>query len=383
MRTVGLAGIGALGVSFGSVLAMDAPGAGPGGPFNWGSTLWHEISHAFTLGATDHRVPRWLSEGLAVLDERRARPGWGADPSPSFLVAFHEGRLPTLARFNYGFVRPSYPGQVQHSYFYASLLSEMIEDEYGIGAIRDLLAAYRDGLDTEAAFRRVFDAELDDFGHRLEVFVKARYGSAIDALLEEEGTGAEGGGAFGARLRDASRLRSEGKLEEAVAALQGARDLFPDYAGPDAPSRTLAVLYRERGDRQRAIEALEDFTSRNESDFAARIDLADLREETGDAAGAAAALEEAVWIDPFPQDLHARLARFYEARGDWTPAIRERRALLALGPVDRAAALYHLARALHRAGRMAEARSTVLGALEIAPNYEEALELLLEIRGGP
>ena len=82
VRTVGLAGLGALGVSFGTTLAMDSPAARDAGEFNWGSTFWHELAHTFTLGASEHRVPRWLSEGLSVLEERRARLGWGADVSP-------------------------------------------------------------------------------------------------------------------------------------------------------------------------------------------------------------------------------------------------------------------------------------------------------------
>src|SRR6185503_18134860 len=77
VRTVGLAGLGALGVSFGNVVAMDSPSAREGGEFNWGSTLWHELAHVFTLGMTAHRVPRWLSEGLSVVEERRARRTWG------------------------------------------------------------------------------------------------------------------------------------------------------------------------------------------------------------------------------------------------------------------------------------------------------------------
>ena len=68
VRTVGLAGLGALGVSFGTTLAMDSPAARDAGDFNWGSTFWHELAHTFTLGASDHRVPRWLSEGLSVLE---------------------------------------------------------------------------------------------------------------------------------------------------------------------------------------------------------------------------------------------------------------------------------------------------------------------------
>ena len=48
VRTVGLAGLGALGVCFGPVVAMDSPAARKVGEFNWGSTLWHEIAHTFT-----------------------------------------------------------------------------------------------------------------------------------------------------------------------------------------------------------------------------------------------------------------------------------------------------------------------------------------------
>src|SRR5690606_11472702 len=65
VRSVGLAGLGALGVAFGNILALDSPAARDPGEFNWGSTLWHEIAHAVTLAASEHRVPRWLTEGIS------------------------------------------------------------------------------------------------------------------------------------------------------------------------------------------------------------------------------------------------------------------------------------------------------------------------------
>jgi len=51
-----------------------------------------------------------------------------------------------------------------------------------------------------------------------------------------------------------------------------------------------------------------------------------------------------------------------------------------LDPGDPAEARYLLARAHHRAGNAPAAKREVLGALESAPMYEAALELLLEIR---
>ena len=63
-------------------------------------------------------------------------------------------------------------------------------------------------------------------------------------------------------------------------------------------------------------------------------------------------------------------------------AVRARQAVLALGPTDRADAHYRLAAAMAAAGDKAGARSQVLRALEIAPSFDAALELLLELRGG-
>ncbi len=59
---------------------MDSPSGRPPGSFHWDSTLWHELSHVFILPATNHRVPRWFTEGLAVHEETRLRRN-GAIPS--------------------------------------------------------------------------------------------------------------------------------------------------------------------------------------------------------------------------------------------------------------------------------------------------------------
>ncbi|MGH7711898.1 MAG: tetratricopeptide repeat protein, partial [Gemmatimonadaceae bacterium] len=155
VRTVGLAGLDALGVSFGPVVALLAPAARPAGEYNWGSTLWHELTHSFTLGASAHRVPRWLSEGLSVHEEHRAAPAWGSDASAPFLQAFLTNRLVPVSRFNDGFMRPAYPEQIIFSYYQASLFCEMIEKEHGIEGLRRMLAAYAAGRSTEEVFRAV------------------------------------------------------------------------------------------------------------------------------------------------------------------------------------------------------------------------------------
>ncbi|MBA3438302.1 MAG: tetratricopeptide repeat protein, partial [Pyrinomonadaceae bacterium] len=109
VRTLGLPGLGALGVCFGQVIALDSPSARPVGQFNWGSTLWHEYTHVMTLQMTEYRIPRWFSEGLSVYEERRGRPGWGDDWSLTNLKAFADGRWFKIADLDGGFMRPRTP----------------------------------------------------------------------------------------------------------------------------------------------------------------------------------------------------------------------------------------------------------------------------------
>ena len=81
VRTMGMPGLGALGVTFGEVVAMDSPSGAQPGYFHWASTLWHEMSHVFILTATNHRVPRWFTEGLAVHEETAGVAGVGRSRS--------------------------------------------------------------------------------------------------------------------------------------------------------------------------------------------------------------------------------------------------------------------------------------------------------------
>jgi tetratricopeptide (TPR) repeat protein len=108
---------------------------------------------------------------------------------------------------------------------------------------------------------------------------------------------------------------------------------------------------------------------------------AEIRREMGDAAGAAAALERAITVNPYEIALHQKLAELATQLQRRDVAVRERRAIVALKPVDRAEAHYQLARALLDAGQREEARREVLRSLEAAPNFERAQDLLLELRG--
>lgn len=382
VRTVGLTGLGALGVSFGTVLVMDAPAARDPGSFNLGTTAWHELAHTFTLGLSAHRVPRWFSEGLSVLDERRARPGWGADPAPEFVASLKAGTLLPVSNLNAGFLRPSHPAEIGFSYYQASLLCEMIEKEWGRPALVAMLHGYRDGLDTPAVFLRVLKLTPDALATRFSGYLRSYFAAPLAAISPWDGKG-PARGEFPDVLESGHALAGQGRDGDARAALEKAQMMFPMYAGPDAPALALARLARKRGDTRAAVTALAQHNTLDDSALPSNLEEAALREELGDVRGALEVLERLIWITPNDATLHLRLAATAEQLGDFRRAVRERRAVVALGPSDLLEARYQLARTLGRAGDTAAARREILGVLETAPGFEKAQALLLELRKPP
>jgi len=83
-------------------------------------------------------------------------------------------------------------------------------------------------------------------------------------------------------------------------------------------------------------------------------------------------------VEPYDREARALLADLFETQGRYEEAVNERRALLALDPVDKAAAYYGLASSLYKNRQISEAKRAVLQALELAPGYREAQKLLLQ-----
>jgi tetratricopeptide (TPR) repeat protein len=393
VRTFGLVGLRALGVSFGPVVAILSPSAKDEGYFNWGSTLWHELAHTFHMGVSEFKVPRWFTEGLSVLEERRARAGWGDDVNPGFLAAYLQGRLHEVGELNNGFSRPAYPEQLGYSYYQASLVCELIERDYGFEVLVDFLRGYGAGRSSEELFRSVLGTRIERFNDTFDNYMRERFAAPLAALrVRSDGDttavpmfermlerARSNPNDYLAQLAVGTMMFREGDRETALEYLERARALFPEYAGAGSPHWYLAQIYRDRGENERAAAELRALTSVDESHYAARLELAGIFLEQADSGAAASALEELLYIHPLSLELHTRLAELYAQDERWPQAIRERRAVIALDPVDDAEALYQLAKTYFDAGDLENARRSVIRALEGAPNYQEAQELLLEI----
>ena len=380
VRTVGLAGLGALGVSFGRVLAMDAPAAREPGSFNFGSTAWHELTHTFTLGASDNRVPRWISEGLSVLEERRSRPGWGAHLTLEFLGALKAGQIVPVSRINEALVRPRHPLEIGFAYYQASLVMEMIEAERGAAGLRAMLGAFRDGMDTPAVLQRVLGISPDSLDARFARWMSQRFAVGLGNIDPWTSQGPVSGSYVEAVGRGRALLAA-GDVAGASTELRRARQLMPAYGGPDGAAWPLAQARLALADTAGALEALGDITSRAETALEPNLVEARLRMGRGDFSGAVGPLERALWIDPMDIASRQQLADALERSNALSRALRERRVIVALAPPDLPLARFEVARLLMLTGDRVGARRAVLALLEETPSFERAQDLLLTLTG--
>lgn len=392
VRTLGLPGLGALGVCFGQLIAQDSPSARNVGEFNWGSTLWHEFTHVITLQMTDYRIPRWFSEGLSVYEERRARPGWGDDWNPLFVRSFTEGKWFKIADLDAAFQRPRSPQDVPIAYFEASQICEFIVERFGFDAILRMLAMYRDKGQTADILHQVLKLSESDFDREFSVYVQTKAKPLSDALATETNAAASISkdeilklittqDTFALRLRAGDLLAADGDTAAATQHYRRAIELFPYFTGQGNAYDSLARILEQKGDVGGAADVIESLLKVDENNLEAMKTLVRLRQAQGDKPRTLAAMRTSFYVSPFDYTLHTRAGELSLDAKDFAQALAEFKVTLALQPPNIAEANYNVASAYHALGRQPEAKKSVLRALEAAPRYEKAQELLLKIVG--
>jgi tetratricopeptide (TPR) repeat protein len=388
VRTIGLPGfIGALGACFGRVVTLDSPRARKPGDFSWGETLWHEMAHVITLQMSNNRMPRWLSEGMSVFEERRARPEWGREMELPFAHAMEQGKILKLDTINEGF---SDPKMISLAYYQSSLVVDHLVETYGEPKLRTLLRAYGEGLDTDAAMKKAFGVGLSEIQTSFDARLDKQFAGLRRALKTPEikekpslddlkGLASANPESFALQMRLAEALHANKDSAGAIEALERASRILPNANGDSNPNRLIASIALERKDTERAIRALEAVMRVDHSDVESGRKLAELVAPLGDAARTENAYRRLVDIDPFDREAQAALGRLALKRKDTVTALRSFRTVLGTNPPDRATAHADLAEALLAAGQYGEAKKQTLAALEIAPSFERAQDLLLRI----
>ena len=392
VRTLGLPGmIGALGACFGRVVTMDSPKARDPGTFSWQATLWHELAHVITLQLSNQRVPRWLTEGISVYEEGQARKEWGREMEIPFAMALQRKETLKLKDLNAGFTRPE---TIALAYYQASLLVDHIVTTYGQDAVRRLLVAYGQGLEGEAALAKGLGASTDKLQASFDAAVDKKFASLLSALRlpsadgptppragprnidELKAAAAADPDSFAAQMALGRALAEAGDAA-AFAPLERAATLVPVATGEGSPNFVMGKLAEKLGDVPRAMRAYRALLDHDHAAVDPARSLAALAEKAGDEAMLQLAWDRIVALDPFDAGAHSGSGKLAMKRRDSVVAMREFKAALLTNVADKAGAHCDLGEAYLLANRPQDAKKEALSALEIAPTFERAQDLLL------
>jgi tetratricopeptide (TPR) repeat protein len=386
VRTFGLPdNPGYAGVCFGSVITANSPAAHTVHPVNWESVLWHEFAHVVTLQLTRNKMPRWLSEGISVFEERQAHPAWGLTLSPQYREMILGNDFKPISELSGAFLTPASERHLQFAYFEASLVVEFLVERFGLPALKAILKDLGTGVEVNAALAK-HTAPISDLESQFAAWARQRaqqLGPSLDwskpAASDVAGAGAGGlarrRNNFYALLEQAEELVRARQWQPAQEPLRRLLDAYPDC--PQALS-LLAQTHRHLGqtDQERAV--LERLAATQADALEAYSRLMELANGQADWPAVITNAHRYLAVNPLLPSPYRYLATAAEAIGQRDTAIWAWRTFLRLDPPDPAEAHYRLARLLAQTGHP-DAKRHVLQALEEAPRYREALRLLLEL----
>ncbi|MFK7862987.1 MAG: peptidase MA family metallohydrolase [Pseudohongiellaceae bacterium] len=413
VRSVGLPDIGPLvGICFGKVVTLISPDTLSA---NWQEIVWHEFAHVVTLQLTGNRMPRWLSEGISVWEEKEGRSYWGRSQGLDLVRASQQDKLLHVKDLNSGFSGAQSSADLGFAYFQSYLVVDYIASEYGFQKLLELVNQYGLIKDDSERFSEVFALSLDDFDSGFKGWIDRRV-SEINVFVHKEDTPDEGDGHghgvrenssailaelynnislkqhmsnriqenvrdFQAHLQLGIVLFKEENFADAKASLEFAYDLLPTYTGYPSPALVLSQIYEQEGDRESQLAWLETLLENLQHDFGSAMILADAALEEGDYERANYYLDRALQVDPYRNDVHELKARYAKQIGDSALAVTEYEVLMSLEVTDPVEAQTNLAEAYLSNGQLVEAKQSILQALEIAPSFQRAQQVLLQTVG--
>ncbi len=326
VRTVGLPGLGALGVCFGHVVTAMAPSVGN---LNWGMIMWHELSHVFAIQLSDYRVPRWYTEGLSEYETIRARPEWRRENDADLWAALQDGTLPSVSELNLAFMTPSMQAVVV-AYHLSSVTIEYIVAEYGFPAVVEGLKLFAKGLETPAVIEKITGRPVAQFDKEFRAHLRRRLAPYKGSLfLPVKG------------LDDLKALEAAAKKSPKSSDAQARLTLGYFYAGkaPEATKASEATLALDANnhialfvaaelalhakDADRAKKLFSQLVNSGGDGYDVRLRLSMLAMREKDKKAFVGHLQTAKTLDPEKSHPYEALAEFYNQEGKLEESMRE------------------------------------------------------------
>jgi Tfp pilus assembly protein PilF len=396
VRTFGVPDVaGFLGVCFGRVVTANGPAATVSSPANWRAVLWHEFTHVITLQLTQNKMPRWLSEGISVYEETKKDPSWGMRMTPRYREMILKGELTPVGSLSAAFLAPKNGEYLQFAYFESFLVVDFIAGKYGTDALQGILKDLGAGVEINraiathtqpmSALEKEFEAYAKDRAEKLApglIFEQppAEVMARTAELQLQDWLARNPDNYFGMLAR-ARQLVARRAWNDAKPLLERLVQLYPAQAGTGSAYPLLAATLRGLEDTAGERALLVKYSDLDDTATDAYARGLELAADAKDWATVKHLGERYLAVNPLVPLPHRFLARAAQATGDNASGIAANRVLLQLDPPNPADVHYQLATFLHRTGSP-EARRQVLQALEEAPRYRDALQLLEEINLG-
>jgi tetratricopeptide (TPR) repeat protein len=398
IRTFGeLGGIGYLGVCTGTVVTMNSPGSISARRTNWETTLWHEYCHVITLSATKNRMPRWLSEGISVYEEKQRNPACGMTMTAEFReMVLDDEKLTPVGKLSGAFHNAKDSNAVMFAYYESSQVVEYLIKTYGAEKFRAILKDLAEGTrineaisnntvameKLEAAFVKHIRALAKNLAPKADFTEpeKDELNTADPAALAEYLV-KQPNNLF-ALHKQTSQFLSKKNYAAVVKPAAKLIELFPEDTERGCGYELLAAAYRglEKKDEETAV--LRDWAKRSGDAAAAYQRLMEIDLAAKNWAELEANATRSLAVNPFIKQPHECLAAAAEALHKDDAAIGALNKLLALGTDDPVEVNFRLARLLLTNDRAA-AKRHLLDALADAPRFRDGQKLLLQMEETP
>lgn len=393
VRTFGMPAVsGYLGVCFGKVITANSPASQADHPTNWQSVLWHEFCHVVTLELTKNKMPRWISEGISVYEERQKNSQWGETMTPQYRELILNGEATPIGQLSSAFLNPKSSLHVQFAYYESSMVVEYLIDQFGFEALRLILNDLRVGIpmnvaierhtktlgELEQEFASYLKQQAEDFAPDVDWSDQDLRPLISDDTKRFDDWIKEHPQHFEGLMAYSRILEEENRIEELETTLKKLTQIYPQYMGADNACLRLAKLYQKQKRFEEEQKYLEEHARYNPNALDVFQRLTEVYQKSKDWPAVYTTAQNAIAINPLNRETQQSLAAACIQLKRHPEAIHACRAILALKPHNKAEAHYQLARLL-QSENIQQAKRHTLIALEEAPRFRAAHQLLLEL----
>jgi tetratricopeptide (TPR) repeat protein len=315
--------------------------------------------------------------------------------NPAYRELIANGELTPIGDLSSAFLSPRSALHVQFAYFESSLVVEYLIEQFGFEALFDILNDLGEGVyindaierhaaplaELESAFADYVEEQAKSLGPDvdwsapdLEALLAGRGGEeALRRWVAENPQNIRGLTAYALLLVQLDRW------DDAKVPLRRILELSPNDTGSECAAMRLAEVHRKLGETDAERDVLTRYAALDADGAPAFLRLIAIETERDNWPAVRENALRMIAVNPLVPQPHRALAAAGEQLGHPDEQQAAYQALLALEPDDPAELHYRLATLLDAGGDRETARRHVLLALESAPRYRAAQQLLLKL----